>query len=440
MASVVVSARTHFAQRAGLIDSENAFKIAPYIREMEANGQHVIRCNVGEPDFPLPAHIATEVKRQIDLGETHYCDPQGMPALRAAIARQINCTRGMDVTADRVVVFPGAKPPIGFAQQTYCDPGDEVIYPSPGFPIYESFTRYVGAIPVPLHLHQGNDFNVTPAALEKLITKRTRLIYLNFPSNPTGSVATRSQLEQLAEVILDRAPDDVRVYSDEIYEHMVFDGARHHSIASIEGMAERTIVVSGVSKSYAWTGGRVGWAVFPTVEEAAYFRNLNIHYFASVSGYNQLGAQLALESPESAPEIRRMVGELQKRRDQILPRLNAIEGVTCIKPRGAFYLFPDIAGICRRIGAMDAMAVLPPDIAKRTSPSTLFQLFLLFHYGVATLDRKCFGRIGSEGEHFLRISIATALEELEEAVVRIARAAADIDGFLTFLKTTRHFH
>lgn len=440
MPAVLERSLPHFARRCSLIESENAFKIAPYIREVEQRGLRVIRCNVGEPDFALPAHIATEVKRQIDLGQTHYCDPQGVESLRAAIAKSVGESRGIRITPDRVVVYPGAKPPIGFAQQTYCDPGDEVIYPSPGFPIYESFTRYVGAVPVPLHLDESQGFTFTASALARLITGKTRLIYINFPSNPTGGVATREQLEEIAAVIRCHAPEDVRVYSDEVYEHILFDGARHESIASLPGMQERTIIVSGVSKSYAWTGGRVGWAVYPTAEEAAFFRNLNINYFACVPGYNQLGAQLAIESPESVAEIARMNDAFALRRDRLVPRLNAIDGITCGTPRGAFYLFPNIARVCRGIGAVDAFHALPPELRERTSPSTLFQLFLLFEHGVATLDRKSFGRIGAEGQHFLRISIATALDDLEEAAERLARAAADRAGFLAFVNAGHHLY
>ena len=185
----------HLARRVSLLGSENAFKIAPLVREIESRGQRVIKCHVGEPDFPLPSHIAREVKRQIDLGQTQYCDPQGIESVRAAIARDVGASRGLAITPDRVVIFPGAKPPIGFAQQIYCDPGDEVIYPSPGFPIYESFTRYLGAVPVPLHLHEERGFTCSAAELAPLITRRTKLIYLNFPSNPTGGVATREQLD-----------------------------------------------------------------------------------------------------------------------------------------------------------------------------------------------------------------------------------------------------
>ena len=424
----------HFARRVSLLGSENAFKIAPLIREIESRGERVIKCHVGEPDFPLPAHIAAEVKRQIDLGQTHYCDPQGIESVRAAIARDAGASRGLTITPDRVVIFPGAKPPIGFAQQVYCDSGDEIIYPSPGFPIYESFTHYLGAVPVPLHLREERGFTCSAAELAPLITERTKLIYLNFPSNPTGGVATREQLEELADVILRRAPEDVRVYSDEVYERILFDGARHQSIASLPEMAERTIIVSGVSKTYAWTGGRVGWAILPTAEEAEAFRNLNINYFSCVSGANQLGAKLAIESPQSEPEIAAMVAEFQRRRDVIVDRLQSIPGVTCQTPKGAFYLFPNIAGLCARVGAIEAWNRLPPSVRQATSPSTLFQRFLLSAHRVSTLDRRSFGTIGSEGKHFLRISIATALDDLMEATLRIALAADDPDGFRDFVE------
>jgi len=426
------SAEARFSERVGFIGSENAFKIGPYIREVEGRGDRVIRCNLGEPDFPLPRHIAEEVKRQIDCDQTHYCDPQGVEPLRIAIARTMGESRGLTITPDRVVVFPGAKPPIGFAQEAYCNPGDEVIYPSPGFPIYESFTRYVGAIPVPLHLREENGFACTARDLEPLITDRTRLIFLNFPSNPTGGVATREQLAEIADLILTRAPASVRVYSDEVYERILFGGMKHHSIASVEGMEERTIIVSGVSKSYAWTGGRVGWAVFPTLEEAAVFRNLNINYFSCVPAYNQLGARHALEAPESEPEIARMVEEFERRRDFIVPALNRINGVSCRLPRGAFYVFPNISGLCQRLGIFDFYNQLRSEMRDKTSPSTLFQMFLLFEYGVATLDRKSFGRIGSEGKHYLRISIATAFDDLREAVSRIESAAEEREGFRRF--------
>ena len=422
-----------FARRISALGTENAFKIGPRIRTVEQRGQRVIKCNLGEPDFALPAHIAEEVKRQIDRDQTHYVDPQGIEPLRIAIAKSVGERRRLHITPDRVVVFPGAKPPIGFAQQVYCDPGHQVIYPSPGFPIYESFTQFVGATAVPMHLREENGFSCRGGDLERLISPRTRLLYINFPSNPTGGVATRAQLEEIAAVILSKAPDDMRVYSDEVYEDILFDDVQHQSIASIDRMEERTIIVSGVSKSYAWTGGRVGWAIFPTSAEAAVFRNLNINYFSCVPAYNQHGARVAIESPESAKSIAAMVAAFSERRDVVVDGLNAIDGITCARPRGAFYVFPNIGGVCAQIGAFEAFESLPAEQKRRMSPSTLFQLFLLDRYAVATLDRRSFGVIGSEDEHYLRISIATGIDDLREALQRIAAASIDRAGFRDFI-------
>ncbi len=426
------------AERLSRIGTENAFRIGPYIRGVEQAGHKVIKCNLGEPDFALPAHIREEIKAQLDADNTHYCDPQGILPLRTAVANHLSTTRGLSITADRIVVFPGAKPPIGFCQHAYLDEGDEVIYPSPGFPIYESFARYVGAVPAPLHLQEEKGFAFGGNDLASLITKRTKLIILNFPSNPTGGVASREQLRELADVILKRTSDDVRVYSDEVYEDILFDGAKHCSIASVPGMERRTVIVSGVSKSFAWTGGRVGWAAFPTAEEAAAFKNLNINYFSCIPAYNQEGARMGLESPKSAPWIASMVSAFQERRDLVVDGLNGIEGVSCQKPRGAFYAFPNIAGLCERLGVFRALESLPESAARQTSPSTLFQMFLLFRHHVATMDRRSFGRIGSEGRHFLRISIATGTEELREALRRIENAADDRAGFAEFVAKGEH--
>ncbi len=422
------------SDRTALMHTENAFKVGPYIREVEESGLHVVRCNIGEPDFPLPAHIRDEVKRQLDLDNVHYSDPQGILPLREAIAEYIGETRKIEVTPNRVVVFPGGKPPIGLSQQIYCNPGDEVIYPSPGFPIYESFIRYVGAIPKPLHLREELGFGLRGSDLAKLITEKTKLIYLNFPSNPTGGVATREQLAEIAEVIKTKCNQNVRIYSDEIYERIVFDGEEHVSIASMDGMQERTIIATGASKTYSWTGGRIGWAVFPTAEEAKVFVNMNINYFSCIPPYNQEGARVALTSPLSAESIAEMVSAFQERRDMVVTRLNNIRGVTCQNPKGAFYVFPNIAGIVDKLGINQSFAELPLEIQNKTSPSTLFQMFLLFRHGVATMDRKSFGQIGAEGQHYLRLSIATALDELQLALDRMEKAVNDHDGFNDFIK------
>jgi aspartate/methionine/tyrosine aminotransferase len=312
-----------------------------------------------------------------------------------------------------------------------------VIYPSPGYPLFESFIPYMRAIPVPVLLQEEHGFGLTGAELEPLLSERTKLIFLNFPSNPTGGVATLAQLEELAELILSKTSDIVRVYSDEAYEAIVFDGEEHRSIASLPGMEARTIIASGVSKTYSWTGGRVGWAVYPTVEEALVHRNLNVNYFASIPPYNQWGAIEALESDESAVAIQSMVEAFQRRRDLVVEALNQIDGVGCLNPKGAFYAFPNISGVVERLGALDAYEALPPNVRERSSPATLFQLFLLYRYHVATMDRRSFSTLGSEGQHFLRLSTANSDEELAEAVQRIGRAAEDVDGFQAFIASGR---
>jgi len=429
-----------FSQKVGLIDTENAFKIGPQIKFLEDQGKRVIKCNLGEPDFPLPQHIKDEVKRQIDLDNTHYCDPQGILSLRKAIANQLSETRRIQATPERVVVFPGAKPPIGFCQQTYCDPGDEVVYPSPAFPIYESFINYVGAKPVPVHLQEEKSFSLSGQELAPFLSKNTKLIFINFPSNPTGGVASRDQLQGIAEAINKKCSGDIRIYSDEVYEHILFDGTEHQSIISFPGMEKKTVLVSGASKSFSWTGGRIGWALFPTVEEAEIFKNLNINYFSCTAPYNQEGVRLGLESPLSRGSIQKMVKTFQERRDLVVNGLNAIKGIGCQNPKGAFYVFPNIRGVCDQLGIFDAYRNLPSDIQRKTTPSTLFQMFLLYEYQVATMDRKSFGRIGIEDLHFLRLSIATDTESLKEGVKRIAAAAQDSQGFKAFLKKGEHLY
>ena len=422
-----------FAERVHRIGTEAAFAFGALIRNVAETGDRVIRCNLGQPDFPLPAHIAAAVKRAIDAGLTTYCDPQGILELREAIAASVGDHNGLDIDPSRVVVYPGGRPPIGFAHMTYSEAGEEVIYPSPGYPLFESFIPYFRCVPVPMVLTEEEGFGLTRTQLEPLITEQTGLIFLNFPSNPTGGVATREQLEGLSELILEKTGPNVRVYSDESYEAITFDGDEHVSIASMPGMGARTIIASGVSKTYAWTGGRVGWAVYPTVKEAEVHRKLGINFFASIPPYNQWGAIEALKSPESAPAIRKMVVAFQRRRDQVVAALNAIDGITCQNPKGAFYAFPNVAGVLERLGAIEAYDRLPGDIRIDTSPSTLLQLFLLHRYRVATMDRRSFSILGSEGQHYLRISIANADDELSEAVRRIDEAASDAEGFEDFM-------
>jgi aspartate/methionine/tyrosine aminotransferase len=424
-----------FAERVSRIGTEEAFKLGPLLREVEADGRRVIRCNLGQPDFPLPAHITEAVVAALRAGHTTYCDPQGLPELREAIATAVGRDRGLDVDPRRVVVYPGSRPSIGLTQHAYVRAGDEVVYPTPGYPLYESFVDYVGGTPVPVPLHEDTGFALTGDELAPHLSARTRLVYLNFPSNPTGGVASPEQLADIARVILEATPPTTRVYSDEAYEAITFDGTRHASIASVPGMAERTIIASAVSKTYSWTGGRVGWAVFPTVEEALVQRNLNINYYASIPPYSQLGAKVALESPESPPAIAAMVEAFQRRRDFVIDGLNRIPGVRCQMPRGAFYAFPNISGVVAALGGEEAWRGLPDEVRRRSSPSTLVALFLLYRYRVATMDRRSFGVRGSEGQHFLRLSVATGDDDLREALRRLEQAAADPKGFADFVRS-----
>ena len=421
-----------FAERNSRIETENAFKVGPHIVRVEQQKCAVIKLNLGEPDFSVPQHIKTEIKRQLDLDNTHYCDPKGLLSLRQAICNQINETRGLKTNPEQVVVFPGGKPSIGLAQQVYCEPGDEVIYPSPGFPIYESFIRYVRALPVPLHLEESANFTFSPEQLENLITPRTKLIYLNFPSNPTGGVAGKELLDVTAKVILERCHPNVRVYSDEIYENIIFDGQQHRSISSVPEMEERTIIAGGFSKTYAWTGGRIGYAVFPTVKEADVFKTLNINYFSCVPPYNQEAAKEALENPLSKAAVKEMVETFEARRNLIWLKINEIPGFTCQKPGGAFYLFPNISGVCENLGLIEKHQRLSKE--QQSSPDYIFQMFALYEHQVAVLDRKSFGQIGADGKYFLRLSIAADQAVLEEGVRRLKAASEDLSGLDKFLK------
>ncbi|MEO7103848.1 MAG: pyridoxal phosphate-dependent aminotransferase [Gemmatimonadaceae bacterium] len=425
---------THFADRIAALGTENAFSVGADIAKVAARGVDVVKLNIGEPDFDSASHINEAAIAEIRRGNSHYCDPQGVIGLRQAICDHMQRTRGLHITPDRVVVTTGGKPGIGFTIQTYVNPGDEVIYPSPGFPIYESWITYAGAKPVPLHLREESGFTFTPDDLAALITPRTRVIFLCSPSNPTGGVLSKKELEGIAKVIREKAPADVRVYSDEIYEQCIFDGETHHSIAVEPGMEERTVISSGHSKGYAMTGWRLGYTVLPTAAEAAIFKQLTINTVSCVPPFIQEAGRVALSSPESAPEIAKMVAAFQERRDWIVPTLNKMAGVRCQNPKGAFYVFPNVAGVCEQLGIIDAYNRLPPARRARTAPTAMLQMFLLYSYGVATMDRNSFGKIGADGQHFLRLSIATSLDRLKEGMSRITAASTDRAGFARFME------
>ncbi len=423
-----------YSRRMSRLGTENAFKLGDHIKTCTERGLDIIKFNLGEPDFDSPDPINEAAVVEIRKGNSHYCDPAGVLPLREAIAEHVSRTRGIPVTADRVIVTSGGKPSIGYTLQTYVDPEDEVIYPSPGFPIYESWVEFVGAKPVPIQLPEENGFTLTAAALEAAITERTKLIILCSPSNPTGGVYPRQELEGIARVIREQGHPDLRIYSDEIYEDILFDGEKHHSIVEFEGMKERTIIASGMSKSYAMTGWRLGFSVLPTAEEAAIFKQLNINIVSCVPPFIQEAGRVALTNAEVSESVKAMVEEFEGRRDWVVPALNDLPGVTCQSPGGAFYVFPNVAGACESLGTIEAYEALSDEEKDSTNPSKLFQMFLLYRYGVASMDRDSFGRVGSEGQHFLRLSIASSMDQLKEGVSRIGKAIQDKDGFQAFLK------
>jgi len=421
------------AKRLAGLGTENAFKLGDDIQKCLDRGMDVIKFNLGAPDFSSAPHLNRVAIEELEAGNAGYCDPAGILPLRQAIADHVVRTRGIEMTADRIVVTPGAKPPISYTFQTYVDPGDEVVYPSPGFPIYESWVTFVGAKAVPLQLSEEEGFAFSADDLAACLTDRTKLIILCSPSNPTGGVLSRDVLAEIAGVIRERCRREVRIYADEIYEHILFDGEEHHSIASEAGMAARTVLVSGHSKGFAMTGWRLGWAALPSVEEAAIFKQLNINIVSCVPPFLQQGGRAAYEDPATEATVTHMVAQFEGRRDWIVPALNALEGVRCQMPKGAFYVFPNVAGVCERLGVVAAYTNLSEKSRRRTSPSGMLQMFLLYRYGVATMDRASFGRIGSEGQHFLRLSIANSMDDIQRGVARMEEAFDDPAGFEAFL-------
>ncbi len=422
------------ARRQSNLGTENAFKLGDDIQRCVDRGLDVIRFNLGAPDFRSAPHLNRVAMEQLGAGNAGYCDPAGLAGFRRAIADHVSQSRGLDIDPGRVVVTPGGKPPIGYTFQTYVDPGDEVVYPSPGFPIYESWVTYLGAKPVPLQLSEDEGFAFTAEYLAQHLTERTKLIIVCSPSNPTGGVLSETEMDGIAQVIRERCREDVRIYSDEIYEHILFDGAQHCSIASYEGMEERTVIASGLSKGFAMTGWRLGWAVLPTLEEAAIFKRLNINTISCVPPFLQEGGRAAYEDPETNVVVERMVAEFEERRNWVVPALNAIDGMRCQNPKGAFYVFPNVADVVKSLGVTDAYEGLSDAARARTTPAGMLQMFLLYRYGVATMDRASFGSIGAEGQHFLRLSTANSLDEIKRGVARIQEACADTAGFIRFVE------
>jgi aspartate aminotransferase len=379
------------ANRMAAIGTETAFEAAARARALEATGRSVIHLEIGEPDFDTPANIRSAAKRALDDGSTHYGPFFGLPELREAIAADASARKRFQVDPANVVVTPGAKPIMYFAMEALIEPGDEVVFPDPGFPIYESMTRFCGGTPVRLPLRAEHDFRADLDELAGLITPRTRLLVLNSPANPTGALFTRGDIERTAELALEH---DLVVLADEIYGRIVYEGG-HVSIASLQGLAERTIVLDGFSKTYAMTGWRLGYAILPDELLHAYSR-LIINSVSCTSTFSQVAAVEALEGPQDAVDA--MVTEFAARRELIVDGLNAIPGIVCRKPSAAFYVFPDIGAT-----GLDGAA-----LADR----------LLAEEGVCVLAGTAFGEVGRD---HIRISYANSRENLREALARIRR-------------------
>ncbi len=372
------------------LGTESAFEMLAKARALEAQGRDIIHLEIGEPDFDTPAHIVDEGVAALRDGYTHYGPTAGLPELRETIARNVGETRGVSVSPDQIVVTPGAKPIMFYTIMTIAQRGVEVIYPNPGFPIFESMIRFCGARPVPMPLLSENGFHPDLDALEASITDRTRLMVVNSPGNPTGANLSRRELEAIASFVRDR--DDLYVLSDEIYKDIIYDG-EHNSIVSLPGMAERTVILDGFSKSYAMTGWRLGYGVFPEPLKE-HILKLSANSVSCAASFSQRAAIKALDGPQDG--VRDMVAEFGQRRQIIARGLREIPGVECPEPEGAFYAFPNISGT--------------------GMSSQEFENRALNEAGVALLSGEAFGVYG---KGCVRLSYANSQENLTRALERL---------------------
>jgi aspartate/methionine/tyrosine aminotransferase len=378
------------AARMSTIGTESAFEVSARARALEAQGHSIIHLQIGEPDFDTPANVREAAKRALDEGATHYAPFPGIPQLREAIAADVERRKGFHADPAQVFVTIGGKGVMVYAIMGLIDPGDEVIVPDPGYPIYESITRFVGATPVPIPIRMEHEFRLDVDELASLITPRTRMLVINSPANPTGGVLTRGDMERIAELA---QRHDLWVLTDEIYGRILYDGAEHVSIASMPGMTERTIVLDGFSKTFAMTGWRLGYAVVPTSLIQTYSQ-LIINTISCAPTFAQVGAVEALNGPQDAVDA--MVVEFKARRELIVAGLNDIPGIRCAMPVGAFYVFPSIAGT----------GLSGQEMADR----------LLHEVGVCVLPGTAFGGVGTE---HIRVSYANSRENITEALGRI---------------------
>jgi aspartate aminotransferase len=377
------------AKRMSRLGTETAFEVLVRARALERQGKSIIHLEIGEPDMDTPANVVEAGVEALRNGYTHYGPSAGLPDLREAIANDVAKSRGIPVTADEVVVVPGGKPIIFFVMLALIDEGDEVIYPNPGFPIYESMINFLGGKAVPVPLREERDFRLDVNELKELITERTKLIIINSPQNPTGGIMTRQDVQELAAAIGDR---DIMVMSDEIYSRLLFEG-EPYSIAAVDGFKDRTIILDGFSKTYSMTGWRLGYGVMRP-DLAAHIARLATNSTSCTATFTQIAGIEAIRGDQSEPE--RMRQEFLKRRDVFVAGLNQIKGFSCRVPKGAFYTFPNI---------------------KETGwPSKKLADALLDDAGVAALSGTAFG---SFGEGYLRFSIANSIENLQEALNRV---------------------
>ena len=391
MSSLTVSAppELHLARRMSRLGTETAFEVLVRARALEKQGKPIVHLEIGEPDFDTPNNIVEAAVDALHMGYTHYGPSAGLPDLREAIAEEVSRTRGVKFTPEEVVVVPGGKPIIFFTMLALVEEGDEVIYPNPGFPIYESMIHFLGAKAVPIRLREERDFRLDVDELAGLITDRTRLIILNSPQNPTGGVLTKNDIYDIASAIGDR---NIMVMSDEIYGRLIFEGEQF-SISSVEGMKDRTIILDGFSKTYAMTGWRMGYGVM-RADLATHIARLMTNSNSCTATFTQIAGIEAIRGDQS--EVERMRLEFEKRRNAFVNGINQIKGFSCRLPKGAFYTFPNIT----QTGWS----------SKKLADALLDQA------GVAALSGAAFGAFG---EGYLRFSVANSVENIQLALDRI---------------------
>ena len=387
--SPAIKSELKLAERMSRLGTETAFEVLVRARALERQGKDIVHLEIGEPDFDTPANIVEAAVDALQKGWTHYGPSAGLPDLRQAIADEVSATRGVSVSPDEVVVVPGGKPIIFFSILALADPGDEVIYPNPGFPIYESMINFVGAHAVPIRLREELDFRLDVNELADLINDRTKLIIINSPQNPTGGMLTEGDIRDIAAAIGDR---DIMVLSDEIYSRLIFEG-KHHSIMSLDGWKDRTILLDGFSKTYAMTGWRMGYGVM-RADLAQHVSRLMTNSNSCTASFTQVAGVEAIRGDQSSVDA--MCVEFKRRRDYFAERVNKIKGFSCKVPHGAFYMFPNIT--------------------VTGWPSKKLADALLDQAGVAALSGTAFG---AYGEGYLRFSIANSIENISKALDRV---------------------